>query len=298
VEVVWDAPLDLGGEDVAFYAVQQRLGADASANWTTVGVTPGHTARLNVTVWGNETYHFRVRANNTAGDGAWSEEFVYVSVMFESPSSPFGLVNASVPSAGGVVLNWTAPTWHGAAPIQGYVPEILDLTSHAASWTTVEGFSTLRPYPHTTFFHLPLAANMSVSVRVRATNGLLGPPSDHINVTTAASSRPGPPRNVLVSSTTGGVVSVVWAPPVDTGGVPVTKYMLTYDQRKELGLEPLVIVASMFTSSVSMTVQATGYSFTEEVVEYSLPMLRCELCLDVQIHIAHLVLCSQAELLT
>ena len=130
IELTWDPPADNGGRVVASYRIEvsedvtplvwQELEAthDTEVNgaidtsYEHIGLEPGTTR------------HYRVRAKNSEGDGAWSGS-VEAETTSGAPSAPPDLTaTAGVPSPRDgttlITLTWTVPTDTGDSVITGY----------------------------------------------------------------------------------------------------------------------------------------------------------------------------------
>ena len=253
---------------------------------------------LHSAVRGDVVYWFTVVANTTWGPSAAADVFEYRSVFYVPPSAPLGLHNISEPTGGGVKLAWDTPVADGADDIRGYVVETQPrpLLPHiSAAWTAVPGQALQRPHQYN-WFHLSLPANTSVAVRVRAVNRLVGPPSAEFNVSTTRASPPDKPLGVRITHVTGGTVGVEWRPPVDTGGVPLDRYVVSLS----VGA-PRTMMATDVTQVALASVD--GFEYRVETVVYVINKLRCvvrwyhaRLRLGLRVLCNHLLTCMRASM--
>ena len=94
---------------------------DGTSGWTDLGggsltgITYSHTGLAAGT-----TKHYRVRAHNSAGPGAWSavDSATTAAAAVTVPDAPTGL--SATPGDEQVTLSWTAPANDGGAAIMRY----------------------------------------------------------------------------------------------------------------------------------------------------------------------------------
>ena len=117
IRLGWSAPAD-GGSAIERYELE--VSADGAGGWTPSGATLGPAA-VSWTDSGLEagtTKHYRLRAVNGAGDGAWSAVVRESTDAAAVPSAPVGLEAAR--GEGAVTLTWRAPASDGGAAIERY----------------------------------------------------------------------------------------------------------------------------------------------------------------------------------
>ena len=117
IRLEWSAPDD-GGSAIERYELE--VSADGAGGWTRSGATLGPAA-VSWTDSGLEagtTKHYRLRAVNGAGDGAWSAVVRESTDAAAVPSAPVGLEAAR--GEGAVTLTWRAPASDGGAAVTGY----------------------------------------------------------------------------------------------------------------------------------------------------------------------------------
>jgi hypothetical protein len=125
VALKWNPPRDDGGAPVTGYIVErfEKRGGGDWAPVSALGIVP--LTHANVTgLSEGETYQFRVRAVNAAGEGppSGSCEPVTCRPFVQPPGQPdrprIGKVTKH-----SVALNWMRPLSDGGAPIEGYIVE-------------------------------------------------------------------------------------------------------------------------------------------------------------------------------
>ena len=101
----------------------------------------GATSYTDTNVTVGTPYFYKVRANNTYGDSALSNEANATATAITAPGAPQNLV--ATPGKGKVTLTWTAPSDDGGSAITGY--QILRGTegASAALLDTVSEATTL-----------------------------------------------------------------------------------------------------------------------------------------------------------
>jgi fibronectin type 3 domain-containing protein len=133
VALSWSAPASNGGAAVSSYNV---LRATTSGAETTLSTGVSGTSFTDTTVSNGTTYCYEVRAVNSAGQGAVSNE-ASATPAPTAPSAPQNLTagagNASV------ALSWTAPASNGGAAVSSY--NVLRSTISGAETTLTTGVS-------------------------------------------------------------------------------------------------------------------------------------------------------------
>ncbi len=212
VTLSWTAPTWTGGAPIDSYVVTPYLGGTP----LTQRATPTAATSFTVTSLTNGVaYTFKVAAVNAAGTGPASSASAPV-VPAGVPDPPTGVAGVSANAS--VSLSWFAPTADHGAAIDHYVvtpytgPTALapTVTEDASTNITVGG----------------LVNGVAYTFRVAAVNSAgTGPPS------TASSSvvplgPPGKPTG-LTGTRGDGTASLAWTAPAETGGRPVTHYVIT-----------------------------------------------------------------------
>jgi predicted phage tail protein len=213
VTLTWTAPT--AGDPPTSYAIEAGSAAGQTniANFDT-GSTATTLAVFNVP---SGTYFVRVRAVNSGGASAPSNEFQLVVVGGTNPcvvlSPPLGLTGNVIGNT--VILEWTPPS--SCAPttyvIQaGSAPGLSNLANFSTGSTAVT-FTASNVGPGTYFIRVLSSAN-----------GLVSTASNEVTVTVGSCGVvPNAPQN-LRATASGSTVTVSWDPPL--GGCPAASYVL------------------------------------------------------------------------
>ena len=221
VQLRWIAPSDTGGVALIDYVIEFRKSTDAA--WTRYSHTasPAVAIVVNGLVTGS-TYVFRVAAVNPLGAGVASAISDAVTVI-APPTPPTNVVAKAGDKI--VSLSWTASSTSNGSPITDYVIEVRKATE--TGWTVfADGVSAA-----TTAIVTNLVNGTSYAFRVTAKNGAgLSAPSAESTIVTAI----GPPAapTGLTGQPSRGTVTLKWTAPTDTGGQPITSYVVQYRVNK------------------------------------------------------------------
>lgn len=137
-------------------------------------------------------------------------------------------------TGGALAVQWTAPLDEGGAPLTEYRVSASRVSDGAVAASGVVSHS------ENTHVLYGLTANTEYDVRVSAVNDASGEglPSEATRLTTLDVSAPSPPLAPTLVQATGGVLRVAWSPPADSGGSPVSHYVLTLDGATALEVSP------------------------------------------------------------
>uniref|UniRef100_A0AC34GPF1 Twitchin n=1 Tax=Panagrolaimus sp. ES5 TaxID=591445 RepID=A0AC34GPF1_9BILA len=166
VALKWTPPRDDGGAPIIGYVVE-RFEKRGGGDWAPVqnlGLVRG-TEALITGLHEGETYQFRVRAVNEAGQGAPSNgcEPVTCKPYIEPPSAP------EQPRVGNVTKNsaevtWVRPTSDGGSPVEGYIVEKRKVGDN--DWSRINA----KPVRNTRLFVDNLEEKQEYEFRVIAVN--------------------------------------------------------------------------------------------------------------------------------
>ena len=199
------------------YRIEYRKNTDTV--WTSYPHTASPAAGIVINgLSTGSTYVFRVSAVNPLGAGPASAISNAVTVI-AAPTQPTGVVA----KAGDKVVNlsWIAPLTSNGSPITDYVIEVRKATE--ATWTVyADGVSAA-----TTAIVANLGNGTGYAFRVTAKNaaGLSTPSAESTIVT--PSGPPAAPTGVT-GLPSRGTVTLKWTAPADTGGRPITSYVVQY----------------------------------------------------------------------
>jgi len=217
VNLVWTAPTDNGGAPVSDYLVEYRRTTDVA--WTTFNHPPSPATSINVIgLTMGASYVFRVSAKNLVGTGAASPLSNTVTAV-AVPSQATTVIGTSADRS--VALAWAAPATSNGSPITDYVIEYRRTTD--AAWTVfVDGVSSATAATVTGLVNgLPYV--FRVTARNAVGNSL---PSTESAAVTPLGLSAAPTTVTGVGSR--GNVALSWNAPTDTGGLPITGYVVQY----------------------------------------------------------------------
>jgi len=205
--VWWSLPADQGGTPV--YSGT----ATADPGGLSCTTTTAHTCTIvGLTV--GTTYTFSVTVANSVGSSPPSEPSLPITQL-RPPGRPTGV--AAVPGDAQTTVSWTPPSDTGGGPILGYLvtasPGGATCTTDGATACTVTGLTNGTTYGFT----------------VAARNALGYGPATYTAVSATPARLPGAPTGLQVEVTAPSTVEVTWTAPDDTGGVPLTHYVVSSD---------------------------------------------------------------------
>jgi hypothetical protein len=236
VAVTWVAPTNIGTAPLTDYTIQYS--SNGGGSWTTFADGVSTATSTTVTGLTNLTsYIFRVAALNHNGPGPWSAP--------SAPVTPMAVASAPVITAltaGNAVINvsWTTPNGNGS-PITGYIVE------YRTGSTTVQ---------------IPVGL-----VNSRTITGLVNGTAYTVRVAAVTAAGPGvfspfagPVTPIGPAAAPTGVtllardksVQVSWVAPTNTGGRPITDYVVRYR------LSTATVWSSVTVGSAATTRLVTG----------------------------------------
>ena len=255
LDVSWNAPADYGSA-ITDYDVQYKLtSASGWREWNS-----GMSTTLSATITGltnGDSYQVRVRAENSAGAGDWSDA-ASATPAAQAPSKP----DAPTLTVGSTQLKvaWDAPADNGAQ-ITGYDVRYKLSSANVNAWKEWNSGDTSTTIGATI---TGLSNGLSYDVQVRATNSAGNSPwSDSRSATPAAQvpSKPGVPALTLGDAQ----LEVSWDAPADNGAA-ITGYDVQYklsrsDWKMELNVGP----STTTTISVIITGLTNGFTYQVRV---------------------------------
>jgi len=211
--VVWKPPTDNGGDDVVSYLVRVTQGSNT--------VSESTTSDTSITLDGltnGVMYKIVVSATNTVGTGGPSDH-AYVTPA-TVPGAPRAIT--AVRQDTGASVSWTAPLNNGGDPVTGYRLEVRTGDQQPTSFIAAESPYSIRGLKNGTTYGVTVSAINSVGDSVA---------SEPSNVTPATV--PLPPGAISVRRLNS-AADVLWDPPSNDGGDPVTGYRLQVQKGNEL----------------------------------------------------------------
>ncbi len=219
--ISWTAPASNKCAPILGYHIQER--ANSGADWGDVvqdtfddAVTYAHTGQT-LTM----SRQYRVRAENSAGWGAWSDVFTTQA----PPGAPTGVIVTST-RANHTRIIWTAPTNTGSSAITSYT---MEWSTDDTNWSVLAtGIPVANNLVYNHYSRL-LTVGDRFHYRVRAVNSAgTGPPSTSSSTLVVANSlTTGVPTGVTVSQTGAAQITVSWTAPTNLpSNDPVRSYVV------------------------------------------------------------------------
>ena len=117
IELTWNEPKD-NGDPITGYRIEWS--SDGSANsWNGLAdVSADPTSYVDSSLSANERRHYRIRAVNGVGNGAWSRS-VSAITQLTPPSAP-NLTSAEADGPNAIVVTWEEPSFLGDLPVTQY----------------------------------------------------------------------------------------------------------------------------------------------------------------------------------
>ena len=250
VQLSWCPPLNDGGSSIVTYYVRYTLTGAELWQDTVVPVAPlprvafttrdGSVGCASTTLSGlapASDYVAEVTAETTPGLRSESASLAFTSGEASEPSRPLSLA-VQAATGGAVMLSWRFPVDNGGAPIVGFqvwaVHAGATVTSQPVSSVSVDATPT-DGVVHGVLGGL--ANNQQYTVYIAAANqdGKQGNPADIAVKTKRAATRPGLCADVRAVHRDGGSIRLEWSAPVDTGGYPLTGFVVEYTRAGRLG---------------------------------------------------------------
>ena len=158
IDLSWDAPAT--GTTPFTYRVERATDSAFTQGLTTVNASVSGTSLGNVGISANTTYYYRVRAENTAGDGPYISTSATTQTPVVAPSAVRNL-SASATSSSQIDLSWDAPAT-GTTPFTYRVERATD-SAFTQGLTTVNASVS-----GTSLGNVGISANTTYYYRVRA----------------------------------------------------------------------------------------------------------------------------------
>ena len=206
IVVTWQPPSDAGGSPTTGYVLTWVSSTGASGTIPTT-----ETTRTLRNLANGATYTISVAASN-AGGSSRAVTAVATPLGVSSPPTDVSLQRGD----GLLHVSWSPPAGDGGVPVESY----------AVHWTGPDGVTNVAPVQGTRHTIGGLTNGATYSVTVTAINGVGA--SSH---SAPAGHRPGtiPTAPASISAARGdGIVEVSWAPPLNSGGLPITGYVLDW----------------------------------------------------------------------
>ncbi len=213
IRLTWTEPDDRGSS-ITGYEVQE---SDDGSAWSSLSFPSGSdTEYVHTGLSGGTTKHYRVRAVNGNGDGAWSATR-NARTDAGGPDAP--VLTLTVAGDNQIDLTWTVPANNGSA-IRGYWVE--RSADGDEPWERLSSNTATTSYSDDDLYR-----GMTRHYRVAAFNGAgTGPYSNVESATTTGdpATAPEPPTLLRFSAISRNQVTIAWDLPTDHGGAPISGY--------------------------------------------------------------------------
>ena len=221
IHLNWTEP-DGRGELVSFYNIESSPDGSIDS-WTRLTSVQGGgtTTYIDGSLESETTRHYRVRARNFNGVGAWSATR-NATTDASALKAPTGLV-ATADGENAINLSWTAPGDAGSGGVAAYRVE---RSEHGeAPWELLSSSVRNATYTDTKNLYRGMMRYYRVAARNSAAWGEWSEVVE--GMTTGADNPAGPPGWVGLLRFTGvggSSANLAWDAPLDDGGAPVTGY--------------------------------------------------------------------------
>jgi fibronectin type 3 domain-containing protein len=213
VSLAWDVPAN-GGSAILNYTLYRGTTSGSETFHKLLGNVTSHT---DTGLTNGVTYHYKVSANNTAGEGPQSNEAS--ATPGTVPSAPLSLAVARGPAVGELQLDWQAPTNNGGLTIINY--KVYRATSSGGTYGAVATLGNVLTYTDT---GLPNGATRWY--KISAVNDA-GEGAQSSSASGTTFDVPSAPTGISASVGPGaGELKLTWNAPSSDGGLAITNYKL------------------------------------------------------------------------
>ena len=256
LSVVWSAPNDDGGKPIAKYRVRWKPLAATTFAPADRAEVAAPELRYDISGLTNgATYEVQVAAETSAGLGAYSG--AVRGMPRTVPGAPQSVAIAAGDSK--LRITWQLPESDGGAPVTSFLLRWkLKSASQFALKDAVETSADVFVY---TIAGLQSGAEYEVQISAQNAAGI----SQEVGVEGVPFAAPGAPRSLAITPENE-QLRVVWQPPADDGGSPVTGYEVLWDPPNAGGDKRVSLAASAaehtitgLTNGVTYTVQVRAF---------------------------------------
>lgn len=248
VTVAWTAPATNGSPITSYTAQAYDADGNAVSGATCTISAPSTTCDVSTNLVAGTAYTFRVTATNAAGTGSASTASSSAAIN-AAPSAPRNVTATS--ANGSAVVSWDAPIDERGSAVTGYT-----VTAYTAG-NVVAGTCTATA-PTETCSVTGLANGVAYTFKVTATNGIGTSVQSSASSAVTPSTVPNAPTGIVASAGEASA-SISFTAPTNTGGSPITGYVITASDGT---------IASGTTSPITITGLSnnTAYTFTVKAV--------------------------------
>ena len=246
IDLSWTAPTDDGGADITRYRVE--FAEQSTGPWRVLrsGTQSDDTEFSHTGLNPGTTRHYRVAAINAAGTGDPSD-VASATTDPTIPDPPTGL-SAAADGQTRIRLSWTAPAYHGGAPVSGYRVEVS--ADSADTWTVL--FANTGN-ARTAFTHTGLQPGTTRHYRVSAINVAGTGAASNVAHATTDATVPDAPTDLTATANGISRIDLEWTAPDADGGAPVTGYRIEVSTTKGATWTTLVTDTDNPSTSYSHT---------------------------------------------
>lgn len=251
VTLSWSAPLGQTVAPITDYVVQYKTSTSSTWNTWNDGVGTHRTTTIT-SLWGGTTWHFRVAAKNSLGQGGYSSVLVKGTTAKTAPNAPISpkLLDANKT---GFTIRWKAPANHGGTAITDYVVQYR--VSGAGTWTTLNDAVS-----NVTKATIPGTLGKTYQYRVAAKNAIGTSPYSSENFVVL--SGPSVPTGLTSTGKTTNSITIAYANPANPNKAIVRDNIIQY--RKQ-GTTQWVIFSDSKTPTTSTTITGLASNTTYEI---------------------------------
>ena len=232
--VSWTAPASNGFSAIATYILTSSpssgVNVVSGTSTTVTGLTPG------------TEYTFTARATNAAGTGPISSPSNSVT-PYTTPDAPTAVVATG--GIGQASISWAAPVSDGYSAITQYT-----VTASPGGQTTTSATTSVTM--------TGLTVGTAYTFTVTATNLAGTSTASTASAAVTPIGAPGTPTDIAVTQTGAGEITISWTPPVNTGGLPITSYIVSSDT----GDYTTTVAGDQTTATLSGITTGTSYTFS------------------------------------
>lgn len=225
ISVAMHDPLNIGGSEIRAYRLFRLEDGETEFTMVYEGASSTHTLyRLKR----KTAYQLKYQVLNIVGPSGFGPVSTVTTLERTLPSAPLNVTIQNV-TGGAVRLSWEEPLDIGGRDIVGYR---IMVNATTVGGNDVIGYDGKRDAVREgTVYGLTASTNYTMYVFAFTEISSCYQQSDWVSsrvvpVRTLAPTLPGTAPLLLLSRYTGGIIELTWTEPKDTGGVPITSYVL------------------------------------------------------------------------